>query len=228
LLGTIRSKLTYANVVATLALFIALGGGAYAAFQVPAGSVGTKQLKNKSVTPPKLARSTIALLKGNPGPTGKQGAPGVNGSNATIAGVAAGGDLAGTYPAPTIASGAITTSKFGTIPAAAATNSTAQSIPNATSTNLTFDTNAFDSDGLHSTTTHTDRLTAPVAGTYVVSAWSKWGPNSTGTRTMEIDGFPGGETVAFDVRPAASLPRAVLCHAVTPGRPRAGSSSRAR
>ncbi len=46
MLRSIASRLTYANVMATAALFIALGGGAYAAFKVPKNSVGTKQLKN--------------------------------------------------------------------------------------------------------------------------------------------------------------------------------------
>jgi len=40
----VRGRVTYANVVATLALFLALGGGAYAAFKLPANSVGTRQL----------------------------------------------------------------------------------------------------------------------------------------------------------------------------------------
>jgi hypothetical protein len=38
----VRPPLTFANVIAVLALFIALGGGSYAALQVPKGSVGTK------------------------------------------------------------------------------------------------------------------------------------------------------------------------------------------
>ena len=42
------------NVVAYLALFIALGGTSYAAFELPAGSVGTAQLRNHSITPEKL------------------------------------------------------------------------------------------------------------------------------------------------------------------------------
>jgi hypothetical protein len=48
-----------ANVVAYLALFIALGGTSYA-LTVPAGSVGTRQLKNHSVTPIKLDKGKIA------------------------------------------------------------------------------------------------------------------------------------------------------------------------
>jgi hypothetical protein len=34
----VRPRLTYANVIASLALFIALGGGSYAALQVPKAS----------------------------------------------------------------------------------------------------------------------------------------------------------------------------------------------
>ena len=41
-MSRIRARLTYANIVATIALFIALGGGAYAAFKLPANSVGSK------------------------------------------------------------------------------------------------------------------------------------------------------------------------------------------
>ncbi len=48
------------NLVAYLALFVALGGTSYAAFRLPAGSVGTRQLKNYSISPIKFARSQIA------------------------------------------------------------------------------------------------------------------------------------------------------------------------
>lgn len=44
------------NVVAYLALFVALGGTSYAAVSLPSGSVGTRQLRNHSVTPSKLGR----------------------------------------------------------------------------------------------------------------------------------------------------------------------------
>ena len=47
------------NAVAYLALFVALGGSSYAAFTLPANSVGTKQLRNHSITPIKLDRKTI-------------------------------------------------------------------------------------------------------------------------------------------------------------------------
>src|SRR5437588_6683367 len=47
------------NVIGYLALFIALGGTSYA-LTLPAGSVGTRQLRNHSVTPIKLDKGKIA------------------------------------------------------------------------------------------------------------------------------------------------------------------------
>jgi len=69
-----RIRPTYANVAATLALFVALSGTAYAAVKLPANSVGTKQLKNKAVTPAKVAPKTVARFKGQRGPTGPSNA----------------------------------------------------------------------------------------------------------------------------------------------------------
>lgn len=44
-----RSALSYANVMATIAVFLALGGGVYAASQLPKNSVGSKQIKRHAV-----------------------------------------------------------------------------------------------------------------------------------------------------------------------------------
>ena len=60
MIGKLLDKLTYANVVATIALFGVLGGGAYAAFRVPPNSVGSRQLKAKAVTGGKIANGTIS------------------------------------------------------------------------------------------------------------------------------------------------------------------------
>ncbi len=69
----LRPHLTYANVVASLALFIALGGASYAAIQLPPGSVGTQQLKNHAVTLVKIGREARGALRGRPGPLGPGG-----------------------------------------------------------------------------------------------------------------------------------------------------------
>ena len=58
-MSKLRSGLTYANVIATIALFLALGGGAYAALKIPNGSVGTKQLKAAAVTRAKLHSGAV-------------------------------------------------------------------------------------------------------------------------------------------------------------------------
>lgn len=47
------------NVVAYLALFVALGGTSYAAINLPAGSVGARQLRNHSISPVKFDRQFI-------------------------------------------------------------------------------------------------------------------------------------------------------------------------
>jgi hypothetical protein len=69
-------RLTYANVVATLALFIALGGASYAALKVPKASVGSKQLKDDGVKTRDIAPDAVGadqLKEGSVGPTELQG-----------------------------------------------------------------------------------------------------------------------------------------------------------
>ena len=85
----LHRKLTYANTIATLALFVALGGSSYAAFALPANSVGTKQLKKGAVTGAKVkpgslkaedfSANTKASLKGAKGAPGSQGPQGMQG-----------------------------------------------------------------------------------------------------------------------------------------------------
>ena len=76
----IRSRLTFANVIACTALFVALGGGAYAATQLPKNSVGTKQLKKAAVTPAKLSKAAKSTLIGAAGSTGATGPAGPKGA----------------------------------------------------------------------------------------------------------------------------------------------------
>ena len=76
----LRPSLTYADVVATLCLFLLLSGGvALAATQLPKKSVGTAQLKPEAVTPAKLNRAAKATLTGPAGPRGLDGPQGPRG-----------------------------------------------------------------------------------------------------------------------------------------------------
>src|SRR3954471_7220310 len=60
----LRQHLTYANVTATLALFISLGGSSYAALrvgsqQIADNSIRSRDVHNHSLTRHDLARSTL-------------------------------------------------------------------------------------------------------------------------------------------------------------------------
>ena len=93
-------------VVALLALFVALGGGAYAAVSLPKNSVGAKQLKRNAVTGKKIKKSAVsspkvkdgsllsrdfkagqlpAGTKGDKGDRGDQGPPGPTFGAAAVA-----------------------------------------------------------------------------------------------------------------------------------------------
>ena len=54
MLSKLRQRLTYANVMSTLAVFIALGGSSYAAFTISGSSI-----KNRSIPAKKLKRNTL-------------------------------------------------------------------------------------------------------------------------------------------------------------------------
>jgi hypothetical protein len=105
----LRPKLTFANVMVVILAFVVLGGGAYAATQIPRNSVGTAQLKNRAVTPKKLSKKTLATieemirsyglkLSSAPGPVGPTGPTGPTGE-----GVPPGG----TIPAGTTLRGSV-------------------------------------------------------------------------------------------------------------------------
>lgn len=55
----LRPKLSYANVIATIALFVALGGAATAATNLPRNSVGTKEIRNGAVNANKLRKNAV-------------------------------------------------------------------------------------------------------------------------------------------------------------------------
>jgi hypothetical protein len=191
-----------AIVVATAALFVSLGGTSYAV--ISSGSVPDKHgvfhaCVNRAngairiVTRAKQCRKPRGHGKHRtPGELAvawsQTGPRGLTGSNATITGVAAGGALAGTYPSPALASGAVTPAAFGTIPAAVVTNLGDEPIPdNLTAhTILTFDTDQFNADGVHSTTVNNSRLVAPISGLYAVHGEGVWASTGPGLEELEI------------------------------------------
>lgn len=62
MIADLRKRLSYSNVIATLALFVALGGSA-AAITLPRNSVGPKQLKRGAVTAKALRKAAVKSRK---------------------------------------------------------------------------------------------------------------------------------------------------------------------
>jgi hypothetical protein len=62
MLTAVRQRLTYSNVIATMALFLALGGVAVAA-GLPRNSVGANQLKRGAVTAAKIRKQAVTTAK---------------------------------------------------------------------------------------------------------------------------------------------------------------------
>jgi hypothetical protein len=109
----LRPKLNYSNAIATIALFVALGGAAMAA-GLPRHSVGTRQLKQGAVTSAiirkeavnssKLARKSVIAAKLAPNSVG----PGAIGNGAVTSAKLADGSVI----AASIKNGVITTNKL--------------------------------------------------------------------------------------------------------------------
>jgi len=94
-LDSLRRRLSYANVVASLALFVALGGTGYAAVTVTGknvkdGTLTGRDIKNSSVTSADVRNGSLlsrdfkagqlpASAPGTPGVPGQRGAPGDKG-----------------------------------------------------------------------------------------------------------------------------------------------------
>lgn len=86
MLRRLSGRLSYANVTATLALFVALGGTSYAAIKLPRNSVGSAQIRsravggsevrNGSLRSADIYKGTRRSLRGAAGATGPAGPAG--------------------------------------------------------------------------------------------------------------------------------------------------------
>jgi hypothetical protein len=194
---------TPALIVASIALFVALSGIAYTAVVLPAGSVGTKQLKRGAVTSAKVRDNSIFGRDVREPTLGRVPLA----SRAATAGIAMTATRAvNATTAATVANGAVTADKFASLPAARAYSAVSHTIPSATFTAIPFNAEHFDTADIWSPGSPT-RLTAPRTGTYVVSAAAGW-PAGAGSRTVRID--RSGAQVAASTLPGAGGPSQVV------------------
>jgi hypothetical protein len=195
-----RKHLSYANIVATLALLFAMSGGALAANRYLINS--TKQVNPKVLhkltghngKPGAAGPQGAVGAAGKEGPAGKEGAPGHEGSAGKEgkegppgpATGSAGGDLTGHYPSPTIAPGAVTAAKIGSLPAARVGFANSQGQPKEQKL-LFFSSVQFDDGGLADITGHSSEpLAAAIAGVYQIDAGAQWESNSSGWRFLAL------------------------------------------
>jgi hypothetical protein len=106
-------KLNYSNVIATIALFVALGGAAVAA-GLPKNSVGPNQLKKGAVTAAKIRKQAVTGGKIAPGAVGpgKIGPNAVGPSNIGNGAITSAKIGAGAVIANSIKNGVVTTNKL--------------------------------------------------------------------------------------------------------------------
>jgi hypothetical protein len=90
----LRKRLTYANVMSSIAVFVVLGGGAYAATTLPKNSVGSKQIKASAVSSSKVKDGALLLKDFKPGQlvAGALGPAGPTGSTGPKGDIGAKGD----------------------------------------------------------------------------------------------------------------------------------------
>ncbi len=113
MIPAVRKRLTYSNVIATIALFAALGGVAVAA-GLPKNSVGPKQIKRGAVTAAKIRRQAVTSAKLAPGSVivGKLGPNSVGPGNIGNGAVTSAKLGEGAVIAKTIKNGVVTTNKL--------------------------------------------------------------------------------------------------------------------
>jgi hypothetical protein len=83
MLAKLRNRLTFANVVSVIALFVALGGSSVAAVSLKRNAVKNRHIAKNAVTAPKVKNASLLSEDFAPGqlPAGPQGERGQDGQN---------------------------------------------------------------------------------------------------------------------------------------------------
>lgn len=154
---------------------------------VTADLTTAQTLTNKTLTSPALTTPTVSTLTTNGDLVYGTG----SGALARL-GIGSTGQIL------TVAAGlpSWATPSSGNLVGCRVTNSAVVSIPNTTVTSLTFNTETYDTDAFHSTSSNTDRITIPAgkAGYYLINYNINYAANATGFRNNAIK-LNGGSTI---------------------------------
>jgi hypothetical protein len=181
------------NVVAYLALFVALGGtSAYAANTIGSGDVIDDSLQSVDLRNGDVQAVDIA--------------PGAVNTSHIKDGAIKDTDLAtGAVGSAKIKDGSVAPADLDQAPAAEVYEAAAQPTADSTGVLLTADHELLDTGGMHSTQSNTQDLVAPVAGRYFVSATVDWNASGAGYRRTSLVG-PNLATFASVAGPALPAP----------------------
>ena len=207
-----KPRLTYANVMVTILAFVVLGGGAYAATQLPKNSVGKKQIKNGAVTRAKIADGAV---DGSKIADHSLRAADLNPSilseyakSSELNGYAKGSELNGYLKE--VPNGSVGPDKFGSLPAAVLKNAiynvggpgfnegvdcfgASNSVfPKESPDDISFSTVAYDNTGIASKENPANSacfngFDIKRTGTYAITAWVSWeGASEAGERKISL------------------------------------------
>jgi hypothetical protein len=165
------------NVIAYLALSIALGGTSYAAVQIPKDAVDSRAIAADAVGHSELAPDAVRS------------------SDVKDGSLRAADFHAGELPAAST-----------TVPAVSANTNAPVTVDGAHFVQVDIHDEAFDIADMHSTTTADDRLRIPQTGTYVLNGEVDWAPSADGYRVLEINqvNHGGGVLGSTSVEPRHS------------------------
>jgi hypothetical protein len=166
-----------------------ISDGSIAADDIDAGAVGTAEIFDGGVENADLAANSVTGGKVFPSSlTGSDVQTNSLSSSDIATDAVTGAEVApAAVGASEVVNGSLGTAEFASsIPAARVTRTVNQGILNDDETALNFNSERYDTAGVHSTSANLSRLTAPVDGIYLVTAQVQWDVNGFGNRALAL------------------------------------------